>query len=218
MIFVAPGTFVDPPLAPTVRGLSCPPAVPSDHWYGGLGGSLGNFEAWKPRKVGGCGWTSCLRDLGLSHVAQDTARFWFRGVGAHGADFGALVRAKGTTCCIHVAEGTKLDQNGLKIRSKHLFVHPRWSEITFGKMCFGPIFHPFLLPKGPLFKEYWDFHGPKPVPMGSKWAKNTCLSIPNGLRSLLKITFLTNFGPICGPKTAHFQAILGFSMAHNASF
>ena len=26
----------------------------------------------------------------LSHVAQDTARSWFRGVGAHGADFGAF--------------------------------------------------------------------------------------------------------------------------------
>ena len=34
MIFLAPGTPVDPPLAPTVRGPSCPPAPPSDHWYG----------------------------------------------------------------------------------------------------------------------------------------------------------------------------------------
>ena len=46
------------------------------------------------------------------------------------------VRAKGTTWCIYVAEGTKLDQNGLKMGSKHLFVHPEWSKITFGKMCF----------------------------------------------------------------------------------
>ena len=78
------------------------------------------------------------------------------------------VHARGTTWCIHVAEGTKLDQNGLKMGSIHLFVHPQWSNITFGKTCFGPIFHPFLLPKRPLFKEYWDFHGPKPVQMGSK--------------------------------------------------
>ena len=41
------------------------------------------------------------------------------------------VRAKGTTWCIHVAEGTKLDQNGLKMASIHLFVHPQWSRITF---------------------------------------------------------------------------------------
>ena len=38
--FFAPGTTVDPMLAPTVRGLCCPPAPPSDHWYGGLGASL----------------------------------------------------------------------------------------------------------------------------------------------------------------------------------
>ena len=31
MIFFAPGTLVDPPLAPTVRGLAGPPAAPSDH-------------------------------------------------------------------------------------------------------------------------------------------------------------------------------------------
>ena len=49
---------MDPPLAPTVRGPGCPPAPPSDHWYGGLGISLGDSEAWKPPKVGGCGWAN----------------------------------------------------------------------------------------------------------------------------------------------------------------
>ena len=87
MIFVAPGTLVDPPLAPSVRGPGCPPAPPSDHWYGGLGGSLGDSEVWKPQKVGVCGWTRCPRNSDLSHVAQDTARSWFRGVGAHCAGF-----------------------------------------------------------------------------------------------------------------------------------
>ena len=32
-----------------------------------------------------------------------------------------------------------------------------------------------------------------------------------------KNAFLTHFCPIFGPKTAHFQGILGFSMAQNAS-
>ena len=32
-----------------------------------------------------------------------------------------------------------------------------------------------------------------------------------------KNAFLTRFGPIFGPKTAHFQGILGFSMAQNVS-
>ena len=40
--------------------------------------------------MGGCGWTRCPRNLFLSHVAQDTARSWFRGAGAHGAFFGAF--------------------------------------------------------------------------------------------------------------------------------
>ena len=48
IIFFAPGTTVDPPLAPIVRWLAGPAAAPSDHWYGGLGVSLGDLEAWKP--------------------------------------------------------------------------------------------------------------------------------------------------------------------------
>ena len=80
MIFFALVTLVDPPLAPTVRGPGCPPAAPSDHRYGGLGVSLGDSEGWKPQKVGGCRRTRCPRNLVLSHVAQDTARSWFRGV------------------------------------------------------------------------------------------------------------------------------------------
>ena len=80
---------------PTVRGPRCPPAPPSDHWYSGLGGSLGGSEAWKPHNVGGCRWTRCPRNSDWSHVAQDTARSWFRGVGAHCADFGAFWRLFG---------------------------------------------------------------------------------------------------------------------------
>ena len=52
MIFLAPRTLVDPPLASTVRGLAGPPAAPSDHWYRGLRVSLGDFEAWKPYSFG----------------------------------------------------------------------------------------------------------------------------------------------------------------------
>ena len=65
MIFFDPGTLVDPPVAPTVRGPGCPPAPPSDHWYGGLSGSLGDSKGWKPQKVGGCGWTRCPRRFGF---------------------------------------------------------------------------------------------------------------------------------------------------------
>ena len=76
--FFAPGTPVEPPLAPTVHGLCCPPATRSDHRYEGVGVSLCDSEAWKPQKVGGCGWNRCPRNSVLSHVARDTARslFW----------------------------------------------------------------------------------------------------------------------------------------------
>ena len=48
IFFFASGTLVDPPLAPTVRGLAGPPAAPSCQWYWGLRVSLGDSEAWKP--------------------------------------------------------------------------------------------------------------------------------------------------------------------------
>ena len=56
---------------------------------------MGDSEAWKPPKVGGCGWTRCPRNSVLSHVAQDTACAWFRGVGVHCVDFGAFWRLFG---------------------------------------------------------------------------------------------------------------------------
>ena len=77
MIFFALGSLVDLPLAPAVRRPGCPPVPPSDHWYRGLGGSLGDSEAWKPQKLGGCGWTSCPRNSVLSRLGQDTACSWF---------------------------------------------------------------------------------------------------------------------------------------------
>ena len=75
-IFSGPGTLLDPPLAPTICAWDSPPAPPSDHWYGGVDVSLGDYEAWKPQKVGGCRWSTCPRISDLSHVAQDTAHFW----------------------------------------------------------------------------------------------------------------------------------------------
>ena len=45
--------------------------------------------------MGGCGWTRCPWNSDLSHVAQDTARAWFRDVAAHCADFGPFWRLFG---------------------------------------------------------------------------------------------------------------------------
>ena len=41
----------------------------------------------------------------------------------------------------------KWAQNGLKMGSFHPLVHPKWPRMIFGKMRFGPIFDPFLVPK-----------------------------------------------------------------------
>ena len=52
-------------------------------------------------------------------------------------------------------------QNRLKMGSFHLFVHPKWSTITFGKTRFGPIFGPCLVLKQPIFKALRDFRRAK---------------------------------------------------------
>ena len=48
------------------------------------------------------------------------------------------------------------------------------------------------------------FHGPKRVTTGSKWAKNTCLSIPSGLGTTLEKKFRPGDigGPTIGPRRA----------------
>ena len=145
MIFFAPGNLVDPPVAPTVRGPGCPPAPPSDHWYGGLGVSLGDSAAWKPQKVGGCGWTRCPRNSFLSHVAQDTARAWFRGVGTHCADFGAFWRLFGPFLG-HIVElkGTRRLFDTVK------------SSRTWGVATF-PLVWAFLPGFGAVLGEKWLF-------------------------------------------------------------
>ena len=48
-------------------------------------------------------------------------------------------------------------QNGLKMGSFHLFVHPKRSRITFGKHILDPFLDPFFVPKRPIFKAFWDF-------------------------------------------------------------
>ena len=51
-------------------------------------------------------------------------------------------------------------------------------------------------------------HGPKRVSTGSKWAKNTCLSTPNGPKSLLQ-AFFTLFWSQNGPFSRHLGIFYG---------
>ena len=149
IFFFAPGTLVDPPLAPTVRGLGCPPATPNEHWYGGLRVSLGDSEGWKPQKVGGCGWTRCPRNRILSRIAQDMARAWFRGVGAHCADFGAFWRLFGPFIG-HIVElkGTRVLFDTVK--------SSRTCSVTTVSLRFG------------VSPGVWDCFGRKKVVFGPK--------------------------------------------------
>ena len=55
------------------------------------------------------------------------------------------------------------------------------------------------------------------VKTGSKWAKTTCLSIPNGLVSVVEKRVFNPFWTLFCPKSTHFQGILGFSMSQNPS-
>ena len=90
-----------------------------------------------------------------------------------------------------------------------------------GSLLEEHIFDPFLTPfwsqNGPFSRQFGIFHGPKRINTGSKWAKNTCLSIPSGPRSLLQRCIFDPFWPIFGPKKAHFEGILGFWIRRNAS-
>ena len=54
------------------------------------------------------------------------------------------------------------------------------------KRVFDPFLTHFWSQNGPFSRHYGIFHWPKRMNTGSKWAKNTCLSIRNGLGSLLE--------------------------------
>ena len=83
-----------------------------------------------------------------------------------------------------------------------------------GSLLEEPIFHTFLTPfwsqNGPFSSHFGIFHGPKRVTAASKWAKTTCLSIPNAPRSLCK---KHDFDPFSVPQRPIFQAFWDFSWA-----
>ena len=53
------------------------------------------------------------------------------------------------------------------------------------------------------------FHGPKCITTGSKWAKNTCLCIQNGLGSLLEKRVFDQFLTHCWSQNGPFSRHLG---------
>ena len=88
--------------------------------------------------------------------------------------------------------------------------------IQLGARLISLVCAPPIVPdhkNGPFSRHFGIFHGPKCVTMGSKWAKNTCVSIPNGPGSLLEKCvinqFLTHFWSQNSPFSWHFGIFHG---------
>ena len=76
------------------------------------------------------------------------------------------VRAKGTTCCIYVAEGTKLDQIGPRNGLKTLVCAPRMFQDHFWKNVFLTNFSPIFAPETAPFQGISGFPRAKTCPNG----------------------------------------------------
>ena len=110
-------------------------------------------------------------------------------------------------------KGLKSVKTGSKWAQNTSLCTPNGPWSLLEKHIFGPFFTHFCSQNGPFSRHIGIFHGPKPVPMGSKWAKYTCLSTPNGRGSLLeKHVFdpvLTHFLSRNGPFSRHFGIFNG---------
>ena len=89
------------------------------------------------------------------------------------------------------------------------------------KRVFDPFLTHFWSQNGPFSRHFGILHEPKPIATGSKWAKTTCLSIPNGLGSLLENRvfhpFLTHCWSQNGPFSRHFGIFHGPKRATTGS-
>ena len=108
----------------------------------------------------------------------------------------------------------------------------KWAKNTCLSIPYGPgsllekcVFDPFLThfwsQNGPFSRHFGIFHGPKHITTSSKWAKNICLSIPNGPGSLLEKCvfdpFSTHFWSQNGPFSRHFGFFHGPKRATTGS-
>ena len=103
----------------------------------------------------------------------------------------------------------KTRHHGLKMGQNHLFEHPEWSWITFGKTRFSPIFDPFLVPKRPVFKEFWDFPWPKTRHHGLKTAEKHLFEHPKSSRNNFGKNHFFRPGDPSGPTVGPHRARAG---------
>ena len=96
---------------------------------------------------------------------------------------------------------------------KRVTTSSKWAKKTCLSIPKGPrsilekrVFDPFLThswsQNGPFSRHFGIFHEPKRVTTGSKWAKNTCLSIPSGLGTTLEKMIFFALGTLVDPPLA----------------
>ena len=112
-------------------------------------------------------------------------------------------------------------KTGSKWAQNTCLCNPNGRGSLLEKCVFDPFLTHFWSQNGPFSRHIRIFHWPKPVPMGSKWAKDTWLSIPNGQRSHLeKRVFdplLTHFWSQNDPFSRHFGIFHGPKRATTSS-
>ena len=117
--------------------------------------------------------------------------------------------------------GLKSIKTGSKWGKNNCSGTPNGPRSISEKHVLDPFPTHFCSQNGPFSSHFGIYHGPKPVPMGSKLAKNTCLSIPNGSVSLLGKhifdPFVTLFGSQNDPFSRHFGIFHGPKRATTGS-
>ena len=112
-----------------------------------------------------------------------------------------------------VFHGRKRVILGSKWPKKTCLGNPNGPRSLLEKCVFDQFLTHFWFYNGPFSRHFGILHGPKRVTTGSKWAINTCLSIPNGPGLLLEKCvfdpFLTHFWSQTCPFSRHFGIFLG---------
>ena len=85
-----------------------------------------------------------------------------------------------------IFHGPKRVTTGSKWAKNTCLSIPNGPGSLLEKHIVDPFFTHFWSQNGPFSRHFGIFHGPKRVTTGSKWAKNTCLSIPSGLGTTLE--------------------------------
>ena len=110
-----------------------------------------------------------------------------------------------------IFHGPKPVITGSKRAGSTCLSFPNGPKSFLEKHVFDPFSTHFWSQNGPFSRHFGIFRGPKRVTTGSSWAENTCLSIPNGLGSLLEKCVLDPFfDPFFDPKWPVFKAVWVF--------